>query len=201
MMAIDERVDALIDFDGTLIKNHTLWKILLSARKYQKDKKNSYEFYENVVLYTLNKLLKINSEKQFRKMISTLEGVPYSIVKKSIKCVKLRNLSKIEGCLGNDEKILRILSRNDSYLINDILESYGLKKQLYDNYKIRISDKIIANHFKQKNGVFTGEVELIVNNKMEHLEGTGKIFFGDVWDCLDCKCYSKFKGYSKFVRI
>ncbi len=38
-MAIDERVDAFIDFDDTLIKNHTLGKILLNARKYQKDKK------------------------------------------------------------------------------------------------------------------------------------------------------------------
>ena len=190
-MAIDERVDALIDFDGTLIKNHTLGKILLNAKKYQKDKKKSYEFYESFMLYTLNKVLKINSEKQFRKMISILEGVPYSIVKKSIKCVKLRNLSKIDECLGKGEKILKILSRNDSYFINDLLESYGLKKQLYDNYKIRISDKIIANHFKQKNNVFTGEVELIVNNKMEHLKQDNNlpffVDFSDWWECLSYK--------------
>ncbi|MBU4283919.1 MAG: haloacid dehalogenase-like hydrolase [Nanoarchaeota archaeon] len=186
-MAIE---DAFIDFDSTLIKNHTLWEILLNAIEYKKDKKKSYEFYENVVLYTLNKLLKINSEKQFRKMISTLEGVPYSIVKKSIKCVKLRNLSKIDECLGKGEKTLRILSRNDSYLINDILESYGLEKELYDNYKIRIVD-IIANHFKQKDGVFTGEVELIVNNKMEHLKQDNNlpffVDFSDWWECLSYK--------------
>lgn len=190
-MAIDERVDALIDFDGTLIKNHTLWEILLNAIEYKKDKKKSYEFYENIVLYTLNKLLKINSEKQFRKMIFILEGIPYSTLKRSIKCVKLRNLSKIDEYLGKGEKTLRILSRNDSYLINDILESYGLKKQLYDNYHIRISDKIIANHFKQKNNVFTGEVELIVNNKMEHLKQYNNlpffVDFSDWWGCLSYK--------------
>jgi len=184
-MVIDERVDAFIDFDGTLIKNHTLGKILLNARKYQKDKKKSY------MLYTLNKVLKINSEKQFRKMISILEGVPYVIAKENIKDIRLKNLSKIDECLGKGEKTLRILSRNDSYLINDILESYGLKKQLYDNYNIRISDKIIANHFKQKNNVFTGEVELIVNNKMEHLKQYNNlpffVDFSDWWECLSYK--------------
>ncbi len=191
-MAIDERVDALIDFDGTLIKNHTLWKTLLKAIEYQNDKKKSYEFYESSMLYILNKLLKINSEKQFRKMISILEGLPYVIVKENIKDVRLKNLSKIGGCLGKGEKTLRILSRNDSYLINDILGSYGLKKQLYDKYNIRISDKIIANHFKQKNNVFTGEVELIVNNKMEHLKQDNNLpFFVDFSDWWECVGYKK----------
>ncbi len=80
------------------------------------------------MLYTLNKVLKINSEKQFRKMISILEGVPYVIAKENIKDVRLKNLSKIDEHLGKGKKTLRILSRNDSYLVNNILESYDLKK-------------------------------------------------------------------------
>ena len=196
-MAINERVDALIDFDGTLIKRHIVNDFFKIAIKYQKDKKKVKEFHKNKKLYILKEIFRIDSGKELIKMLSVSEGLPYSIVKENIKDVRLNNLSKINGCLGKGEKTLRILSRNDSYLINDILESYGLKKQLYDDYHIRISDKIIANHFKQKNNVFTGEADLIVNNKMEHLKQyPDLLFFGDWGDWLSCGGYKNFKNTS-----
>ncbi|OIO63221.1 hypothetical protein COY26_01225 [Candidatus Woesearchaeota archaeon CG_4_10_14_0_2_um_filter_33_10] len=197
MMAIDERVDALIDFDGTLIKKHIVNDFFKIAIKYQKDKKKVKEFHKNKKIYLLKEIFRKDSEKELIKMLSVSKGLPYSIVKENIKDVKLRNLSIVGEYLGKSEKTLGILSRNDSYLINDILESYGLKKQLYDNYNIRISDKIIANHFKQKNGVFTGEVDIIVNNKMEHLmKYPDLLFFGDWGDWPSCRRYKNFKNIS-----
>jgi len=196
-MAIDERVDALIDFDGTLIKKHIVNDFFKIAIKYQKDKKKVKEFHKNKKIYLLKEIFRKDSEKELIKMLSVSKGLPYSIVKENIKDVKLRNLSIVGEYLGKSEKTLGILSRNDSYLINDILESYGLKKQLYDNYNIRISDKIIANHFKQKNGVFTGEVDIIVNNKMEHLmKYPDLLFFGDWGDWPSCRRYKNFKNIS-----
>ena len=196
-MAIDERVDALIDFDGTLIKKHIVNDFFKIAIKYQKDKKKVKEFHKNKKIYLLKEIFGKDSEKELIKMLSVSKGLPYSIVKENIKDVKLRNLSIVGEYLGKSEKTLGILSRNDSYLINDILESYGLKKQLYDNYNIRISDKIIANHFKQKNGVFTGEVDIIVNNKMEHLmKYPDLLFFGDWGDWPSCRRYKNFKNIS-----
>jgi len=195
MMAIDERVDALIDFDGTLIKKHIVNDFFKIAIKYQKDKKKVKEFHKNKKIYLLKEIFGKDSGKELIKMLSVSEGLPYSIFKENIKEVRLNNLSKIERCLGKNEKFLGILSRNDSYIIGDILESYSLNKQLYDYYHIRISNKIIANHFKQKNNVFTGEVDLIVNNKMEHLKKyPDLLFFGDWGDWPSCRGYKNFKN-------
>jgi len=194
-MAIDERVDALIDFDGTLIKKHIVNDFFKIAIKYQKDKKKVKEFHKNKKIYLLKEIFGKDSGKELIKMLSVSEGLPYSIFKENIKEVRLNNLSKIERCLGKNEKFLGILSRNDSYIIGDILESYSLNKQLYDYYHIRISNKIIANHFKQKNNVFTGEVDLIVNNKMEHLKKyPDLLFFGDWGDWPSCRGYKNFKN-------
>ncbi|GEM_PF-3219776 len=195
-MAIDERIDALIDFDGTLIKKHTLNDLFKIAIKYQEDKKKVKEFHKNKKIYLLKEIFGKDSGKELIKVLSVLEGLPYSIFKENIKDVELRNLSIVGKYLGKDEKILGILSKNDSYIIGDMLESYGLNKQLYDNYRIRISDEIVANHFKQKNNVFTGEVDLIVNNKMEHLRKyPDLIFFSDLGDWFSCR------GHKKFIKV
>lgn len=182
--------DGIIDWDGTIISKHSLHEIIKKGLKNNPSKKMM--LYRNRVLYGLYELLRKDSKEQFKNILSVLNGLPYSVVKEEImKYTKLRDLLGIEEYLIG-EKRLTILSKNDSYLIKDTLESYGLEKELYDKYKIRIVD-IIANHFKQKNGVFTGEVDLIVNNKMEHLKKYSDLpFFSDFGDWFSCRNHSNF---------
>lgn len=184
--------DGIIDWDGTIISKHSLYETIKKGLKNNPSKKMM--LYRNRVLYGLYELLRKDSKEQFKNILSVLNGLPYSVVKEEImKYTKLRDLLGIEEHLRG-EKRLTILSKNDSYLIKDTLESYGLEKELYDKYKIRIVD-IIANHFKQKNGVFTGEVEIIVNNKMEHLKKyPDLLFFGDWGDWPSCRGYKNFKN-------
>ncbi len=191
-MILEKRLnpDGFIDWDGTMILKHSLDETIKKGLKNNPSKKML--LYRNQILYGLYELLRKDSKEQLKNILSVLNGLPYSVVKEEImKYAKLRDLSGIEEHLGG-EKRLTILSKNDSYLIKDTLESYGLEKELYDNYKIRIVD-IIANHFEQKNGVFTGEVELIVNNKMEHLKQyPDLLFFGDWGDWFSCRYYRNF---------
>ena len=194
-MILEKRLnpDGIIDWDGTIISKHSLHKTIKKGLKNNPSKKML--LYRNQILYGLYELLRKDSKEQLKSILSVLNGLPYPVVKEEImKYAKLRDLSGIEKHLKG-EKRLTILSKNDSYLIKDTLESYGLEKELYDNYKIRIVD-IIANHFKQKNDVFTGEVEIIVNNKMEHLKQYPDLpFFSDLWD------WFSYRGYKNFIRI
>jgi len=194
-MILEKRLnpDGIIDWDGTIILKHSLDKIIKKGLKNNPSKKML--LYRNQILYGLYELLRKDSKEQLKNILSVLNGLPYSVVKEEImKYAKLRDLSGIEEHLKG-KKRLTILSKNDSYLIKDTLESYGLEKELYDNYKIRIVD-VIANHFQQKNGVFTGEVDLIVNNKMEYLKQYPDLLFFSDWG--DWFSYWRYKN---FIRV
>jgi len=191
-MTLEKKLNpgGIIDWDGTIISKHSFCETLIKGSEHDLSKK--IRLYKNWILYGLYELLGKDNKEQFKNMLSVLNGLPYSVVKEEImKYAKLRDLSGIEEHLRG-EKRLTILSKNDSYLIKDTLESYGIEKELYDNYKIRIVG-IIANHFKQKNGIFTGEVDLIVNNKMEHLKQYPNLpFFSDLGDRGSCRYYPNF---------
>ena len=185
--------DGFVDWDGTIIPNNIIHEIIKKGLKNNPSKKML--FYKNQILYGLYELIGKDSKDQLKNILSVLNGLPYSVVKEDImKYAKLRDLSGIENRLRGGKRLI-ILSKNDSYLIKDTLESYGLDKELYDKHNIRIVD-VIANHFKQKNGVFTGEVEIRVNNKLKHLKQyPDLLFFGDQRDWFSCK------HYPNYVRI
>ncbi len=191
-MILEKRLnpDGIIDWDGTIIQQRSFCQILIKGSENDLSKK--IRLYKDWILYGLHEILRKDSKEQFKNMLSVLKGLPYSVVKEEImKYAELRDLSGIEKHLKG-EKRLAILSKNDSYLIKDTLESYGIEKELYDNYKIRIVD-IIANDFKQKNGVFTGEADLIVSDKMKHLRKYSNLcFFSDLGDRRPCKYYPNF---------
>lgn len=194
-MTLEKRLkpDGIIDWDGTIIQQRSFCQILIKGSEDDLSKK--IKLYTNWILYGLHEFLGKDSKEQFKNMLSVLKGLPYSVVKEEImKYAKLRDLSGIEKHL-NGEKRLEILSKNDSYLIKDALESYGIEKELYDNHKIKIVN-ITANDFKQKNGVFTGEADIIVSDKMEHLKKYPNLpFFSDL------EVLFSFKYYPNFVRI
>ena len=194
-MILEKRLNSegIIDWDGTIISKHSLNKTIKKGLKNNPSKKML--LYRSQILYGLYELLRKDNKEQLKNILSVLNGLPYSVVKEEImKYAKLRDLSGIEKHLRG-EKRLTILSKNDSYLIKDTLESYGLEKDLYDKYKIRIVD-VIANHFKQKNGIFTGEVEFTVNNKMEYLKQyPNLLFFSDWGDWFSCR------NYGNFIRV
>jgi len=192
-MTLEKRLipDGIIDWDGTIIKQHSFCQILIKGSEDDLSKK--IKLYTNWILYGLHELLGKDSKEQFKNMLSVLKGLPYSVVKEEVmKYAKLRDLSRIEKYLKGEKRLIA-LSKNDSYLIKDTSEPYGIEKELYDNHKIRIIN-ITANDFKQKNGVFTGEVEVIVNNKMEHLKKYPHLpfFFSDWGDWFSCKYYPNF---------
>lgn len=186
-MAINRTIDAYTDFDNTLVKStiNGVLKINTPNRKGF----NKFLGYIKLLPYGLREYLGINYNKNFENFINFIfKDVTISDLEENIKNIGLKNLSIIEEKLGKDEKNIIILSKNDYYVINYVLESCGLKKELFDKYKIKIID-IISNIFEKKEGVYTGNIsDYRVKSKMVYLKNNNLPFFCD-W--LDFSRYKK----------
>ena len=182
--------DAYADFDNTLVES-TINRVLKISTP-NREGLNKFLGYIKLLPCGLRECLGINYNKNFENFINFIfKEVAISDLEENIRNIRLKNLSIIEEKLGKDEKNIIILSKNDYDVINYVLESCGLKKELFDIYKIRIID-IISNIFEKKEGVYTGNIsDYRVKSKMDHLENNNSPFFCD---------WSDFKRYKKHYK-
>ncbi|MCK5150092.1 hypothetical protein KAJ87_04165 [Candidatus Pacearchaeota archaeon] len=141
-----EKVDVLTDYDGTMVKEQGMYNLVF-AYFLSLSGLNRINFVKNAVL-TYKDYRKNNDVRPF---YSLLKDCPVKVIDKVVE--KYSPNWVWNGCVGNLK--MGIVSRNNHEIISEYLK---IKK---DPSEVEI---VAANKPKIENGVYTGEVELIVNN-------------------------------------
>ncbi len=144
-----EDMDMLTDFDGTMIIERSPYIQTFNYISYLWEQ-HSYKNLRKVII----KILRYEISKDIRNFFYLFEECPIEVIDKSTDKLRQNDewLNVIERL--KPEKI-GIVSRNNRGFIKRYLDT----KELSDKVKI-----IVANVPEIKNGIYTGNVKLYVNN-------------------------------------
>lgn len=191
-----EQIHGYIDFDGTLIKSHSHFKLHKIGAGIDPIKLSKLLLYGGICLS--KERLGLDNSSELEKLAEVLEGLPFSETDDLVKKMELnRNVLVVRYIFPHIEPInLVVLTKNDEDLVWNGVNK--IQPELERRFGIRIID-VIGNKYKKINStysgkIYTGEVEIKVsNNKNEFFNGT--YFFGDKQDEW------LYKNYNGFVKI
>lgn len=144
-----KEVDILTDFDKTMIKEQSAYVQIFSYINYL-FKQHSYRDLKNVGI----EILHYGISKDIKNFFSLFKGCPIEVIDKSTNELRQKDewFNFIDGL--NPEKI-GIVSQNNKRFIEKYLNKIKLP------YKIKVKR---ANIPEIKNGIYTGNAKIYVNN-------------------------------------
>ena len=144
-----EDVDVLTDFDGTMIKEQSQYLEVLAYFFFRNQK--HIQFAKEVIKEYVD--YKRNSNVQ--GFYSLFRGCPVEILDKIVK--RLYQDEAWNGLVENlKPKKIGVISRNNKRIISEYLKQLN-----YPSTKINL---VAANNPEIKDGVYTGEAQIIIDN-------------------------------------